>query len=377
MSQPKHLDPWMALDDADTLMGKLRLMHGLMQGHLPFVRRVAVALYDAATDDLRTFAYSSCEDSPLTHYQARLADCGSLLEIVATREPRVVNDLAIFNDSDHEHVRIIYAAGYRSSYTVPMIWEGKFFGFVFFNSDQRDVFVERALSELDVIAHMLTLLIYNERSNVRTLLATIKSALELTHSRDPETGSHLERMSRYSRLIAKSLAATHGFDDNFIEHLFLFAPLHDLGKLTIPDRILLKAGPLDAEEFAIMRTHSAEGRRLIEKLLENYGLRGISHVEMLRNIALHHHEAVDGSGYPERLIGNAIPIEARIVTVADVFDALTSKRPYKEAWTNEAAFQTLRSLAGIKFDADCVEALVSHEAAVLEIQRAFREDGYG
>lgn len=377
MSQTTHDDPWIHLNEADTVVGKLRLIHSLILGHLPFVTRIAVALYDPATDYLRTFAFSSQIDSPLTNYQARLSECHSLLEIVATRQPRVVNDLSIFNDSGHEHAQVIFAAGYRSSYTLPMIWEGKFFGFVFFNSNDPDVFVERALSDLDVIAHMIILLVYNERSNVRTLLATIKSALQLTHSRDPETGCHLERMSRYARLIAKSLAKANKLSDDFVEHIFLFAPLHDLGKLTIPDSILLKAGPLSDEEFQIMKTHAEEGQRLIDKLLENYGLRGISHVEILRNIAMHHHEALDGSGYPRRLVGDAIPLEARIVAVADIFDALTSKRPYKDAWTNEAAFARLREMAGVKLDSQCVDILIANEKEVLEIQRAFHEDRFG
>lgn len=377
MSLSKHDDPWIYLDDADTVVGKLRLIHQLMLGHLPFISRVAVALYDPATDMLRTFAYSSQIDSPLTHYQARLSECQSLVDVVAHRQGRVVNDLSIFNNSQHAHAQLIYAAGYRSSYTVPMIWEGKFFGFVFFNSSQTDVFDDRALSELDVIAHMIILLVYNERSNVRTLVATVKSALELTHSRDPETGSHLERMSRYARLIAKIMAKKHGLPDDYVEHVYLFAPLHDLGKLAIPDRILLKSGKLTEEEFEVMKTHSEEGRRLIDKLLENYGLRGISHVNVLRNIARYHHEALDGSGYPERLAGDSIPLEARIVSVADVFDALTSRRPYKEPWTNEAAFAYLRNLAGIKFDPECVEALVSRAQEIEDIQRAFREDPFG
>ncbi len=372
-----HTDKWSGLQGADSIVDKLRFMHGVMQGHMPFVTRVAVALYDSDTDYLRTFAYSSRESSPLTHYQARLADCQSLLEMARTCQPRVVNDLALFSDGEHEHTRIIYAAGYRSSYTLPMIWEGRLFGFVFFNSDLTDVFVDRVLNELDVIGHMVTLLIYNERASVRTLLATIKSALQLTHSRDPETGCHLERMSRYARLIAKNLADKFSLDDPFIEHVFLFAPLHDLGKLAIPDRILLKQGPLTDDEFALMQTHSREGRKLIDKLLENYGLNGVTHVSLLRNIALHHHEAVDGSGYPDGLRGDAIPLEARIVTVADVFDALTSRRPYKEAWSNGQAFAHLQTLAGVKLDADCVDALLQGAAQVEEIQATFRENVFG
>jgi len=268
-------------------------------------------------------------------------------------------------------------AGYQSSYTLPMIFNDHFFGFVFFNSFEKGVFTEHVMVELDMVSHMITLLIYNERANIRTLLATVKSALNMTHSRDPETASHLERMSRYTRLIAKVLADKYNFDDQYIEHIYLFAPLHDIGKIQVPDRILLKPGKLTQEEFSVMQSHPANGRMLIDSLLENYGLNGVGYVEMLRNIANYHHEYVDGTGYPDGLVGGAIPIEARIVTVADVFDALTSKRPYKEAWTNEQAYKKLQEMAGKQFDPDCVEALLSSKSQVEEIQRTFLENDYG
>lgn len=372
-----HHDQWQQLNQAGSIVEKLRLIHQVMQQHLAHITRIAVAMYDAQTDYLRTFAYSSTEKSPLTHYQAKLAECSSLADMATSHKPRVVNDLAVFNNSDHIHAQLIYEGGYRSSYTVPMLWNGQLLGFVFFNSPQTDIFLERVLNELDVIAHMITLMMYNEKSNVHTLLATVKSALEMTHSRDPETGCHLERMSRYARLIAQNLADQYQLDDQFIEHIFIFSPLHDLGKLAIPDRILLKEGPLTDEEFLVMKTHAAEGKRLIDKLLANYGLEGIQHVDMLRHIALHHHEAVDGSGYPMGLQGNAIPLAARIVTVADVFDALTSKRPYKEAWSNEAAFAKLKELSGIKLDADCVAALLKNTEHIVEIQQVFKENAFG
>ncbi len=377
MTDKHHTDQWQGLNDINSVGDKLRFMHDVMTVHMPFITRLAVALYDVNTDELSTFAYSSREQSPLTHYSAKLADCFSLHEIARSGQCRVINDLSLYSDVDHVHTRVIYNSGYRSSYTLPMIWENHFFGFVFFNSHLTNVFEDRILNELDVIGHMITLLIYNERSNVRTMLATIKSALDLTHSRDPETGCHLERMSRYARLIARNLAGRFGFDDQYIEHVFLFAPLHDLGKLAIPDRILLKEGPLNHDEYQVMRTHSEEGRKMIDKLLNNYGLNGVTHVEMLRNIALHHHEAVDGTGYPLGLAGEQIPIEARIVAVADVFDALTSKRPYKEAWSNAVAFEKLRALAGVKLDQDCVAALIQDVVAIEEIQSAFQENRYG
>ncbi|MCG8672543.1 MAG: HD domain-containing protein [Pseudomonadales bacterium] len=239
------------------------------------------------------------------------------------------------------------------------------------------MFTDRVLADLDVMAHMVTLLVYNERARVRTLLATIKSALDITHSRDPETGSHIERMSRYARIIALELAQTKRLDEQFVEHVYLFAPLHDIGKIKIPDKILLKEDKLTENEFEIMKTHSLEGEALIEKLIENYGLAGVSHIHMLKNIVLYHHEAMDGSGYPKGLKGADIPLESRIVTVADIFDALTSKRPYKEAWSNDKAFAKLDAMAQTKIDPECVAALKKHLPEVQKIQSTYIENPYG
>lgn len=379
MLDEKHTDSLNGLQDAGTVSSKLKIIHQVMQQHMPHVTRVAVALYDSDTDYLRTFVYSSKEESPLKQYQAKLSECVSLHQMSQSGEPRVINDLRVFNQhgGEHQHTQAIYDAGLRSSYTIPMYWDGCFFGFLFFNGDESDVFTEKVMNELDVIGHMITLLVYNEQANVRVLLATIKSALDLTHSRDPETGGHLERMSRYAQLIAKTIAPKHRLDDQYVEHILLFAPLHDLGKLSIPDNILLKEGPLTDDERAIMRTHSEEGRKLIDTLIKNYGLDGVTHVEILRNIALHHHESLDGSGYPDCLAGNAIPLEARIVAVADVFDALTSRRPYKEAWTVDESFKKLQQMAGSKLDAECVDALISNREQVEEIKRLFKENQYG
>ena len=126
-----------------------------------------------------------------------------------------------------------------------------------------------------------------------------------------------------------------------------------------------------------MRTHVRLGREVIDGLLREFNLDGLQHTEILRNIAEFHHESVDGSGYPTARQGDDIPLEARIVAVADVFDALTSRRPYKEAWSNERAFAFMQEMAGHKFDADCVAALIAHRADVEEIQRQFRENPNG
>jgi HD-GYP domain-containing protein (c-di-GMP phosphodiesterase class II) len=125
-----------------------------------------------------------------------------------------------------------------------------------------------------------------------------------------------------------------------------------------------------------MKTHAMKGGEIVDMMLKNLGLDEFPHAEILRNIALYHHEAVNGSGY-NGLTDEEIPIEAKIVAVADVFDALTSIRPYKEAWSNERAFLFLQSMAGTKFDSDCVAALISCRVEVEAIQQKFKEDNLG
>ena len=373
----EHVDQLSGLNEQSSLSAKLQELHQSIQTQHPAISRIAVVLYDNQTDLLKTFIYSSEQKTPIENYQAKLADVPQLKKLLNNLDPRVVNDLSEFANSGKQHTQALLEAGYLSSYTLPMIFNGHFFGFVFFNAKQRNVFDELVLTELDMVAHFITLLIYNERSNVRTLLATIKSALEMSHHRDPETGSHLERMSRFTRIIARKLASEFQFDDQFIEHIYLFAPLHDLGKITIPDRILLKPGKLTEEEFNVMKSHASDGKLLIEKLLYNYGLNGIGYVDMLKNIANHHHEAMDGSGYPDGLKGDDIPIEARIVAVADVFDALTSHRPYKKAWSNEKAIEKLTEMSGSKLDPVCVDALLQSMDEVIEVQQTFVENEFG
>ena len=183
-------------------------------------------------------------------------------------------------------------------------------------------------------------------------------------------------MSRYARIVAKELAPKYGFDDEYVEHIFLFSPLHDIGKIGIPDSVLLKAGLLDAGEREVMKTHPQKGRQLIDDMLSNFGLESFQYLNILRNIAEHHHETLDGKGYPHHLRGDDIPIESRIVAVADIFDALTSQRPYKKAWNMDDAFQELRKLAGSKLDPDCVEALIKNRAQLEEIRDRFQESSF-
>jgi HD-GYP domain-containing protein (c-di-GMP phosphodiesterase class II) len=372
-----YQDTLEALNRNLPLRDKLIQTHRVVQKQLPFVARIAVALYDPKTNLLKTYLHSSGEADPLPHYQAGLSEAPSLTNILKEGRPRVINNMLTFENGKHEHTRRIGREGYAASYTMPIFNNGALVGFIFFNSHERDIFTESVLNQLDIFGHLISLMVVNELTAMRTLLAAVTAASHFTHVRDPETGSHIDRMSRFARLIARELAPRHKLNDDYIEHVFMYAPLHDIGKIAIPDRILFKPGPLDVQEKAIMRRHARQGREIIDEVLANFGLDAMQHVNILRNIAEHHHEAMNGKGYPTGLKGGDIPLEARIVAVADVFDALTSRRPYKEAWTNDEAFAGLQRLAGETLDAECVEALMGRREEVERIQEQFDEDRIG
>jgi HD-GYP domain-containing protein (c-di-GMP phosphodiesterase class II) len=357
------------------LADKLAAIHRALRAELGFIDRIAVAAYDAASDLLKTLVASPREGNALVHYEARLAESRSLAEIVRQRRPRVINDLELFRGSERRHTRLIAAQGHRASYTVPMIQDGAFWGLVFFNSRTGGALSEPVLARLDAYAHLIAALAIGEKLNARILAAAAKTAHDMVHLRDPETGAHLARMARYARLIAQHLAATGAaaLDDAAIERIFEFAPLHDIGKIALPDRILLGRGPLSPAERAEMQQHTVRGAEMIDAIAHNFGLQHLAGLDLLRHIAESHHEAMDGSGYPRGLRDGEIPLEARIVAAADVFDALTSERPYKRAWSNEQALAWLRGLAHAKFDAQCVEALATNAAKVAEIQASFRD----
>lgn len=371
-----HQDILKELNKNITLSEKLESIHKVLKGRFPFIDRIAVAVHDAKTDLLKTFSHSSGPKAPLVRYEAKLGDSRSLTEILESGMPRVINDLTVFGPSEREHTRRIAAQGYTSSYTMPMYINGTFFGFVFFNSREKNSLEPEVLHYLDVFGHLVSLTIINDLMTIRTMLATVKAARDISSNRDMETGAHLDRMSHYARLIAKELAEKYGFDDEFIEHIFLFAPLHDIGKIGVPDTILRKPARLTEEEFELMKSHTMKGRQMIDTMLKDFGLDSFQHVDVMRNIAEYHHEMIDGLGYPRGMKGEEIPIEARIIAVADIFDALTSHRAYKTAWTNEEAFAMLRHLAGGQLDPECVAALVKNPGRVEEIQKRFRENPY-
>jgi putative two-component system response regulator len=253
--------------------------------------------------------------------------------------------------------------------------------------------VPRVRNALAMKAHQAHLENYARdlEREVRNRTAELESLrLEMIHClgraaeyRDNETGRHVVRVGRYVQVIAEAL----GLDDDTVELLAQAAPLHDMGKIGIPDSVLLKPGRLDAEEFAVMRRHTEYGRKIVStvendawtNLAENVGQSFVGRMEspvlrMAASIAATHHEKWDGTGYPLGLKGEEIPLEGRITAVADVFDALSTKRPYKPAFPLQECFRIMADERGGHFDPHILDAFFARRPAIVRIKMALADD---
>ena len=195
----------------------------------------------------------------------------------------------------------------------------------------------------------------------------------LAESRDGDIGGHLDRICAYSQLMVQKLQGRPGYlgvvTEEWMATLTRAAALHDIGKVGIPDRILQKPGRLNEDEFEIMKTHSRLGGDILQDLMLTHG--AFPMLEMGMEVAVSHHERWDGTGYPEGLSGTQIPLTARIVAIADVYDALTSRRVYKEAWSHEDTLAQMSGLGGSHFDPDLVKVFLKESDELLQIRERF------
>ncbi len=194
-------------------------------------------------------------------------------------------------------------------------------------------------------------------------LETIYRLSRAAEHKDKDTGSHILRMSHYSASVARKM----GLNEKNVEAILYASPMHDVGKIGTPDRILLKPGKLDKDEWEIMKQHTTNGAKILESSAHGF-------IKLGEVIALTHHEKWDGSGYPKGLKGSIIPLAGRIVAVADVFDALTSKRPYKEPFSSEKSYSIIKEGRGNHFDPDIVDALFAVEHEILSIKEKYKDD---
>ena len=199
---------------------------------------------------------------------------------------------------------------------------------------------------------------------------------DMVENRDSDTGAHIQKTAAYVRIIVEGLRKKGYYagkiTPKFISDVVRSAPLHDVGKINISDKILNKPGKLTDEEFEIMKSHTTAGRKIIERAIGM--VEGENYLKEARNMAAYHHERWDGKGYPEGLHGEVIPLSARIMAVADVFDALTSPRVYKPAFSLEKALTIIEEGKGTQFDEKCVEVLMDSLDEVKFILRKYNNE---
>jgi HD-GYP domain-containing protein (c-di-GMP phosphodiesterase class II) len=198
---------------------------------------------------------------------------------------------------------------------------------------------------------------------------------DMVENRDSDTGAHVQKTAAYVEIIAKSLRKNEYYLEKvtpkFISDAVMSAPLHDVGKIMISDMILNKPGKLTDEEYEIMKSHTTHGKEIMEKAIAT--VEGESYLKEARNMAAYHHERWDGKGYPEGLRGEVIPLSARIMSVADVFDALTSRRVYKPAFPLEKALEIIQDGSGTQFDPKCVDAFLDALPEVKQVLKKYQD----
>lgn len=216
---------------------------------------------------------------------------------------------------------------------------------------------------------------YYYTTNMKLQKSLITTMADLVENRDENTGGHIQRTARYVEIIAKRLKSENKFTNiltnKYIENMVVAAPLHDVGKIHIPDAVLNKPGKLDDNEFSMMKTHASAGGRIIDRVEESVG--DIEYLRIAKEMAEYHHERMDGKGYPHGISGDEIPLCARILAVADVFDALASKRCYKEPMPLDKAFAIIKEETGPHFDVDVAQAFLDSRD---EIEQIIKEESY-
>jgi HD-GYP domain-containing protein (c-di-GMP phosphodiesterase class II) len=301
----------------------------------------------------------------------------SLGRVIETGEPRIINDLEKYAASkDMKYYnKVILDAGIRSSITLPLKFNNKPIGIIFFSSKLKNIYKDEHVKFLQTITNSISIAFQKNIFIEELLYSSILALAKLAESRDEDTGDHLYRMKIYSRVIAQFLYEDSKYKDyiniEYIENIERFSPLHDIGKVGIRDKILLKPGKLTTEEFEEMKHHAVYGAEVLRAADENMSKNGKSLFKLGIEIAEAHHEKWDGAGYPKGKKGEEIPLSARIVAVADVFDALTSKRPYKEPFTIEQAYEILIEGSGKHFDPEIIRVFVKNKDSIVKLYNDF------
>ena len=296
----------------------------------------------------------------------------SLENIITNGTPRVINDLEKHTENkDADYNKILLEAGIKSSISLPLKVNEKPIGIIFFSNVKRNIYKDEHIEFLKTLSNSIAISLNKNIFIDEMLYSTLLALTKMAEARDEDTADHLDRMTAYSMKLTEFLFRDNLYCDqltiSFIKGIERFSPMHDIGKVGIKDGILLKPGKLTTYEYEEMKKHVAYGADVLRTAESNIAKQKHSMFKMGIEIVEGHHEKWDGSGYPFKKKGYEIPLSARIVAVADVFDALTSKRPYKEAYGFEQSINYINEGSGHHFDPAIIDSLNNHKNELYEL----------
>lgn len=358
-------------DAVDALFNLLKERMGIDRVGLAFVdynREMIVAEYGVIVD--RVIKLGPGFEVPFVRT--------SLYDLIESRKPMINNDLEeeFRKRPKSSSLYLLTQEGIKSNLILPLTMGNAVFGFLFLSSREKDFFNLNHLHLAEKIVYEIKGLL-NRTYFTKVVFSKITSGFsELVEKKDNETGEHILRMVNYSTLLAYKLIEKNHPDYQIQERIVLEiernAAVHDIGKVGIPDSILKKPGKLTEEEWEIMRTHPIIGGDIFKSIREGLKAFDPELYKVSEDITRYHHEKWNGEGYPHGLKGHEIPLVARIVAVADVFDAISSKRIYKEAFEVEESFQILKNMSGVNLDPYLVEIFIENKSEVLKIYEKYK-----
>ncbi|SIO93151.1 HD domain-containing phosphohydrolase [Vibrio spartinae] len=349
-------------------------IHQYIREQLPQIARISFALYEPFSDHLKTYADSTPDHEILHRYEYPLSQLTGLKRCATERCDRCINDPTQSLGADTLHNQWLKQQRFGASLASPMYYEHEFIGFIFINTAEGYHFDEQLNQQLSTHIDTIRQAIGREYETVYKILDMTSFILKQNPKHLAQSRDHQERMYHFTKIIAWGVSQRYHLDDEKIDHITLFSRLHDIGKLSIPHRLLLKPGELEMTERQQVIGHIEKGVEMMESVLSRTDCLHHACIRTLKEIVSYHHELMDGSGYPHGLQGDDIPVSARIVTVANIFDALTTHRPYKQARSVPFALLELEKMvAEGKLDKHCVNALRNHQEFLKDITRKYPE----
>ena len=365
------------VNSADTIDETLEIVFNEFNDISP-INWAGIFSVNASRTQIKLDRYFCDFESQLNENQSFAFNGSIMADMIDDGNIKIINDISAVKQQypDSAITQLLNKDRLKSALLLPLTTSFKDDSVIVFASNRLNAYDESKNELLHFIGTQLT---HSFEKNVvmeNLVISAIEGLAKLAESRDPETDDHLLRMSIYSSIISQQLKNDSPYskqiDNKFIRDILRFAPMHDIGKVGIEDSILLKPGRLTDEEMTTMKKHPVIGGDVLRRCENQMNQVGHSIFKLGIEIADCHHEKFDGNGYPAQIAGTDIPLSARIVAVADVFDALTSKRPYKEAWTVDKAIKLINDESGHHFDPVIIQAFNHAMPEIMSIYEQYK-----